>query len=238
MKSGIHGFRKGRTWRILPILLFVFLGSGQNSMAAQSEDYNIAFQFVRLDNTDLVKTLAGLLTEQPDEPYPVVASALSVLPEQTRQIVSESISMDVAAEVIAEYCKEPMDERQTRDLVSSLIAENADVQMVLDKCLTSVPSTLLMAVLMSTLQASDPQSIETILRLAFDMIELRGLDGRTVLVDALVEGDFLVTETLLDDGCSGECLRPVAEVLVENLLDETNVETDPTLLSEPPSSAS
>lgn len=201
-------------------------------------DFEFAFQFVRLQPEQLSETLDNLIQRYPQHPDLVVGSALKVIPKETTRIVSTSVDIGVPHEVIARLCRQPMPVEQAKELVSALLSENADPEMVTRICLRSVSSEALMQVLVAALTRIDPQLHQEMLRLAFAVIEDRGLDGYTVLVDSLVEGEFLYSSDLEGSGCSGECLRPAAEVLVQTLLEETNIDPGPDLLTEPPSSDS
>jgi len=160
----------------------------------------------------------------------VIRKALVDFPDETTEVVIAAMQAGALTEDIACQCDRDIPARIIPDLVSAAISQNADAQILLGRCMAGLPMDQVLNVLMSAMQGTDPTKIEGLIAIALETFRENGIDGSTILVDSLVQGEFLTFDGM-PDGCDADCLRPMAETLVNYLSEQT----DPTvsLISEP-----
>jgi hypothetical protein len=106
---------------------------------------------------------------------------------------------------------------------------------------TTVFDGYLSTLLLAGMQGDSSPQIDRLLDVAIQTFEGNGIDGSAILVNTLVEGDFLSVSNTTED-CTAECTRPLAQSLViqktQPPSSSVTVQPDPTDLSADESSAS
>jgi hypothetical protein len=99
---------------------------------------------------------------------------------------------------------------------------------------TTVFDGYLSTLLLAGMQGNNSPQIDRLLDVAIQTFEGNGIDGsatQAILVDTLVEGDFLSYADTSED-CTAECTRPLAQSLVSEKIQPSspslNVQPDPT----------
>jgi|TARA_B110000261_G_C13063767_1_gene349297 hypothetical protein len=93
----------------------------------------------------------------------------------------------------------------------------------------------LTTLLIASMQDEDERQIDRLLGVANQTFQCNDVDGSTIMIDTLVEGQFL-NYVASDVTCTDECTRPLAEGVVLQLIEPTNpdllVEPDPEFAAE------
>ena len=96
---------------------------------------------------------------------------------------------------------------------------------------TTVFDGYLSTLLLAGMQGDSTPEIDRLLDVAIQTFEGNGIDGSTIMVNALVEGDLLSVANTTED-CTAECTRPLAQSLVSQKTQPDNsvvtVQPDPT----------
>lgn len=98
----------------------------------------------------------------------------------------------------------------------------------------------LTTLLLASMQNEDELQIDRLLGVANQTFQCNDIDGSTIMIDSLVQGQYL---SYAADGvtCTGECTRPLAESSILQLIEPSNptlaVEPDPEFAAEPDLSA-
>ena len=138
-------------------------------------------------------------------------NAIVTSPGSIEDIISAGLSAGASSEDVAAQCTDSLPVEQIQTMVSTAVGENADPETMMETCLLAVDAEQAFNVLTAILQNADPQQFEDLIAQAVELLEFNGLDGFTIVVNSLVDGEFLTAQT----GCVGDCLRPLAESLVQ-----------------------
>jgi len=152
--------------------------------------------------------------------------------------ISSSITGETPGDVdpeprIAEcQCAAPFD--QTLNMLVEAMKNAESIQLkalLLDITIKMIPSNgtdgsttvfdgYLSSLLLAGMQGNNTPEVDRLLDVAIQTFEGNGVDGSTILVNTLVEGDFLSYATTSED-CSAECTRPLAQNLVNQKTQAT-----------------
>ena len=162
------------------------------------------------------RSLETVLSESNLTVSETLIQLVHTFPENTADIISASARAGADSRTIASTCQPDLVPEQISSIVTTALAENVEPEPILEYCLVAVGPEDVVNLIMNAMLLLDPLEMEGNLALMLDILDADGLDGSTILVNSLVQGDFLVSEAFGAD-CAGECLRPFAEELVQNL---------------------
>ncbi len=171
-------------------------------------------------------------------------------PLDTPRIIQEAIRAEATADTIAMQCRCELQAQPSGEIfnmgpaealnmptvhiqtiVTTALAENLEpFEPVLETCLVAVNDGEAIDVIISALAVLDPTRMEDTLALMYAILDYEGVDATAVLVNSLVDGGFLLGEEASPD-CQGDCLRPIAESIVQSL--QPIAEPQPDLVGEP-----
>lgn len=172
----------------------------------------------------LAEVISHQVLTNKDRAFEVVHQALINYPRKVTSIVTTAMQADATTEDIARQCDMEISPEIIPDLVTAAIAQSANRQTIITRCLNSVPRDEAYLVLYAAMQSADPTEIRGVIAAAIQVFTSNGFDGSTILVNSLVEGEFLVFNDMPAD-CGADCIRPIAETLVNYLTNQEGVFT-------------
>jgi len=166
--------------------------------------------------------------------------------------ITEAIPQDVDPEPRIAGCQCASAFDQTLNMLVEAMKNAESIQLkalLLDITINMIPRNgtttvfdgYLSTLLLAGMQGDSSPQIDRLLDVAIQTFEGNGIDGSAILVNTLVEGDFLSVSNTTED-CIAECTRPLAQSLViqktQPPSSSVTVQPDPTDLSADESSAS
>ena len=148
--------------------------------------------------------------------------------------------MDPEPRIAGCHCAAPFD--QTLNMLVEAMKNAESIQLkalLLDITIKMIPSNgiagsttmfdgYLSTLLLAGMQGDSTPEIDRLLDVAIQTFEGNGIDGSAILVNTLVEGDFLSYANTSED-CTAECTRPLAQSLVSEKIQPSS-----SVLSLPP----
>lgn len=155
---------------------------------------------------------------------------------------TEAMSQDALPELRVAECQCPAPFDQTLNMLVEAMKSAESVQLkalLLDTTIKMIPSGgtagsttvfdgYLSTLLLAGMQGNNTPEIDRLLDVAIQTFEGNGVDGSTILVNTLVDGDFLSYANTTEE-CTAECTRPLAQSLVnqKTQLSNTPLIVDP-----------
>lgn len=202
-------------------------GQGQGESDNQCERIDLEIPFD--DNfTDTVRQLLA------DNTYPIptlVGGILSYSAAETAARMEVLTQLGVNQEPIAEQCDCLPMGLSARDIFSGALTAGISPNLLARHCLARVPPELIPDLLIEALGKLQSAQYATFFQEVNEILTRTGLNGREVLVESLIAGEFL-REDDVDVSCVGDCITPLAEALVDQLLTEDPADAPSELDSE------
>lgn len=171
--------------------------------------------FAKYSKSDPGRSLDDVLSRSNLTDREQVLALLLEFSAETATIISRAVEAQATEETIIYQCHPRLPESQILEVVDAALVNNVEPESLIDNCLGFLADDEILNFVTTILSRIDPLQMDQILAYFLTQFNFEGLDGTTILVNSLVNGEFLVGNA--DSGCTGECLRPLAQNLIETL---------------------
>lgn len=166
----------------------------------------------------------------------IIGAAVAASPGNIDSIVRVAIRAGATAEQVATLCDTILTPREIIMLVAAAIEEDADPEPVIRRCLRVLNREEGSELIVAALKAGNEQSYESIIRSAYETLNIKSVSAYDDFVEDVLEADLRLTG---EEAVSGFVEDQMAEHLLQTLLVDEGVdytlppEPDPELPSSP-----
>jgi hypothetical protein len=168
----------------------------------QNEELSYVDVFHRSLNSGLTiqNSVIEAINAQPEEAAQIVSAAVVVTPGSISEVIEAAISVGARAKDITPSCRTILTIVELEEIVTSSLAAGARPEPILRICLFMLPEHEISRVISAALNSSSEIMHERILLVAFNTVELMGMDGLTLVA----EGFLSSNSTALSGGTTKE----------------------------------
>ena len=168
---------------------------------------------------DIAQRIANVLENNPIPLRKLVQAILRDDPADSVARIQALVALNVPDSDIAQQCECLTEGLSALDIYASSLLAGVSPSPLAQHCLEFVPVEMIPEMIIQSLRQLKTAQYASFFQEVNEILTRTGLDGRAVLVESLIAGEFL-REDDIDTGCVGDCITPLAEALVDQLLTE------------------
>lgn len=164
------------------------------------------------------KEVGRLVTGYRKQTPEVICAAVNLDSSQSSETIFEALNAGATRDQIPVSCECIKSDEGIRSLIQGALVNEVNAGDAASGCLPYLSkASAVKEAVTELLVAAEEWSYNYILSTGYDTLTEIGLDdGEDLLVDALVEGGILTFDGI---DCGEACIRPVAETVVQNIID-------------------